>query len=194
MLEVSTLLISIVCICAVPALVISQLRGVLPSHLFLPLLVADLGVLLVLRRVQYGLLSIRLASRSDSLLNVFRDLPRRYVGLEDGDTYQKTKLLPEDQGVCLLDCERQRLLIEGCTHRYVIYGKDVSCIEAVSAYSLSGVLLDFTVGGGDLKVMLSVAGHGPLASLTGAFNPGKGAKDFADILNVTLFGIEAPSQ
>ncbi|MHC4657784.1 MAG: hypothetical protein ACYS83_01220, partial [Planctomycetota bacterium] len=61
-------------------------------------------------------------------------------------------------------------------------------------YSLSGVLLDFTVGGGDLKVMLSVAGHGPLASLTGAFNPGKGAKDFADILNVTLFGIEAPSQ
>jgi hypothetical protein len=42
--------------------------------------------------------------------------------------------------------------------------------------------------------MLSVAGHGPLASLTGAFNPGKGAKDFADILNVTLFGIEAPSQ
>jgi hypothetical protein len=190
--ELPTLVISLACsACAFGALPL-KLLGVLPSRLLLPVLIVGLGVLLVVRWIKAVLLGIYLSSRSDSLLKAFSELPRKSVGLEDGESHQKLKVVIEDEGVCLLDSEKRRLLIEGCSHRYVIYGKDVRSIEPVWGYAKSGVLLECTVAGQDMKVMLCVAGQGPIASLTEAFKPSKGAKDLARILNDTLFAAQSP--
>jgi hypothetical protein len=194
MFEIPALLISIVCMVAIPALIIGSMVGIVPSRLVFPLLIANLGLLLVLRRIKSWILRVYLSSRSDSLLKAFGNLPNRYVGMEDGNTYSKGKLLIEDEGVCLLDSEQQRLLIEACSYRYVIYGKDVHCVQPVSGYAMSGTLLDFTVAGQELKVMLSVAGHGPLTSLVESFAPGKSAKNLTGIVSVTLFGTEGPAE
>lgn len=189
MVELPTLFISTACMCAVPSLPILALRGLLPLPLLVPLLVVNLGILLVLRRFKSWFLSAYLSSRKDSLMKAFGNLPKKYVGIEDGNTYKKTKLVIEDEGVCLLDSQRQRLLIEACSHRYIIYGKDVRSVSPVSAYALSGALLHCTLAGKDIKIMFGVAGHGPLTSLTEAFAPKHSAKGLVTILQSTLFGI-----
>ena len=98
MLELPTLFISMVCLFAVPALLICGFSKVLPSYVVTPLLLLNLGVLLVLRRFKSWLLSVCLGSRPESLLKAYSGLPREYVGLENGDTYKNALLMcyPDD--------------------------------------------------------------------------------------------------
>jgi hypothetical protein len=149
-----------------------------------------LAVLLVIRMLQARILSAYLASRADGLLRAFESLPRRPIGLEETRTHKKTKLVTEDAGVCLLDAERRRLLIEGCQYRYVIHAKDVALVEPVSGYALSGARVVCRFGEQSLDFVLTMAGQGPLASLLHAFGPSQGASNLAGVLNQTLFGID----
>jgi hypothetical protein len=149
-----------------------------------------LAVLLVIRMLQARILSAYLGSRPDGLVRTFDSLPRRPIGLEETRTHKKTKLVTEDAGVCLLDAERRRLLIEGCQYRYVIHARDVVLVEPVSGYALSGARLLCGIAGQNLDMVLTTAGHGPLASLLQAFVPSEGASSLAGVLNHTLFGTD----
>jgi hypothetical protein len=149
-----------------------------------------LAVLLVMRTPQARILRAYLTSRPDGLLRAFDGLPRRSIGLEETRTYKKTKFVTEDAGVCLLDAERRRLLIEGCQYRYVIHAKDVALVEPVSGYALSGARVVCRFGEQSLDFVLTMAGQGPLASLLHAFGPSHGASNLAGVLNQTLFGME----
>jgi hypothetical protein len=101
--------------------------------------------------------------------------------------------LAEDEGVCLLDAKRQRILIEGCSFRHVIYAKDVYSLEAASGYALSGARLVCRMGGQQIDMVIKSAGHGPLASLMQAFAPSAQAAGLAATLNQTLFGTDTPA-
>jgi hypothetical protein len=149
-----------------------------------------LAVLLVMRTPQARILRAYLTSRPDGLLRAFESLPRRSIGLEETRTYKKTKFVTEDAGVCLLDAERRRLLIEGCQYRYVIHAKDVALVEPVSGYALGGARVVCRFAGQDLDMVLTTAGQGPLASLVHAFAPSEGASGLAGVLNQTLFGMD----
>jgi len=81
-------------------------------------------------------LRLFLARRPQGFVKAFRDLRPVVVGVEDARTYRKQKMIIEDQGVCLLDPDRRRILLEGCAYRYAIYAKDVSAISPVSGYAL----------------------------------------------------------
>jgi hypothetical protein len=192
MVEIPTSLISTLCmLCGCLALPLT-LIGVLPYRIFVPAVVVGLTVLLVLRRIKSLLLRARLSSRSDSLLKAFDNLPKKYVAIENGNTYRKIKFVTEDEGVCLLDAKKRRLLIEACSYRYIIYAQDVRSVEPVSTYGGSGALLDCTMAGYDIKFMLGVAGQGPIASMTDAFNPASAARDLATTLKNTLFATQPP--
>jgi len=95
--------------------------------------------------------------------------------------------------VCFLDAQRQRVLIEGCSFRHVIYAKDVFSVEPISGYALSGARLICRMAGHQIDMVLKTSGHGPLASLTQAFAPAAGAEGLATVLNRTLFGSEVAS-
>jgi hypothetical protein len=115
------------------------------------------------------------------------------VGLEDGATYKKPKFVTEDQGICLLDPERHRFLLEGCAYRYVVYAQDVVSVEPVSAVALSGARVHCRIAEPSLDLVLTAAGPGPLASLVQSFNPQVGAVGLVVVLNRTLFGAEQPA-
>jgi len=149
-----------------------------------------LAVLLAIRAPQARILRAYLTSRPDGLLRAFESLPRRSIGLEETRTYKKTKFVIEDAGVCLLDAEQRRLLIEGCQYRYVIHAKDVALVEPLSGYAFSGARLLCRFGEQSLDFVLTAAGQGPLASLVHAFAPSEGASGLAGVINQTLFATD----
>jgi len=158
------------------------------SAMLISLLV--LAVMLAFRLPQARILKTYLTSRPDGLLRAFDSLPRRSIGLEETRTYKKTKFVTEDAGVCLLDAEQRRLLIEGCQYRYVIHAKDVALVEPVSGYAFSGARLLCRFGEQNLDFVLTTAGQGPLASLVHAFAPSEGASSLAGVINQTLFATD----
>jgi hypothetical protein len=163
--------------------------GILSEKWVLPLLSIVLAISLTFRKAQAFVLKTYLSRRPDSFLKLFAGLPARVLALEDAATYRKTKIVVEDDTVCLLDSERRRLLIEGCCYRYVIYAKDVYSIGPVSGYALSGARLHCRVAGQNFEVVLVVRGHGPIASLVQSFSPSTDAEGLASTLNRTLFGV-----
>ena len=192
-LAVSQIVISLVCILCCLGLFLLSLKGAISRGTSMLWSLLILAVMLLLRLPAARILRAYLSSRPDSLLRAFENLPGQAVGLEDAKTYKKSKLVIEDSGVCLLDSERRRLLLEGCQYRYVLYGKDVVSVEPVSMYALSGARVNCRMGGHYLEFVLTAAGHGPLASLIQAFVPSEGAKGLATVLNRTLFGAETAS-
>src|SRR2546425_9098346 len=89
-------------------------------------------LLLVVRRICWLWLARRLRSRRDGFgsESARQVLP---VRIEDARTTQKVKVVSEDQGICILDGERRRLLVEGCAYRYLICARDVVELRAISA-------------------------------------------------------------
>lgn len=189
--ELSSVFVSTVClIIAVSALPLTLL-GVLSLRWMYPILLIGLAVALVFRKVKSWLMRMYLRLRSDSLLKPFGHLPSMPVGLEDARTHKKAKLVIEDEGVCLLDSERHRLLFEGCSYRYVIYAGDVLSVEPVSGYALSGARVNCMMAGHSFDAALMSAGQGAVASLIQAFSPSTEAKSLASHLNRTLFGSDS---
>jgi len=191
--EVPNFTIIIACLISLPLAVLLRMQGVLSEGQVVAVTLGGLAVMLVLRKVRSMALKAVLALRTAGLIKQFPELPGKAVAIEDGRTVQRIKFLTEDEGFCLLDAQRQRLLIEGCSFRHVIYAKDVYSVEAVSGYALSGARLVCRMGGHQIDMALKSAGQGPLASLVHAFVPSIQATGFATILNRTLFGIDEPA-
>jgi hypothetical protein len=173
--------------------IVLSFKGVLSREGVMLLLFVLLVASLLARMPQAAILKAYVSSRPDGFSRAFPILPAKPIGLEEGRTYKKSKFVIEDSGVCLLDPERQRLLLEGCQYRYVIRAKDVASVEPVAGYALSGARINCRVAGHQLDFVLTTAGQGPLASLLHAFVPSEGAKGLASELNRTLFGQETPS-
>jgi len=148
---------------------------------------------LVFRKVRSVVMKTFLLGRADGFLKAFGGLESRAIAIEEGATVQKVKFLTEDEGVCLMDPERQRLLIEGCSYRYVIYAKDIFSIDPISGYALSGARVVCRMSGEVIDMVLKAAGHGPLGSLVQAFAPQSQAAGLAVVLNWTLFGTQVAS-
>ena len=165
----------------------------LPSRQSILLLLLGLALSLLVRGFKAVILKAYLSSRPDSLLKVFPDLPQRVVGLEEEKTVKRVKWVTEDSGICLLDRANQRLLLEGCEYRYLIRAKDVSLVEPISGYALSGARLTCRIAGHDLEMVMKVAGQGPLASLVHSFAPHTGASSLATDLIRTLFWADRES-
>lgn len=154
---------------------------------------AGFVVSLVFRKLRSLLMKLFLSGRADGFVKNFRGLESRPINIEEGATVQKVKFLTEDEGVCLLDPERQRLLIEGCSYRYVIYAKDIFSIDPISGYALSGARVVCRMRSEVIDMVLKSAGQGPLGSLVQAFAPQSQAAGLAVMLNWALFGTQVAS-
>jgi hypothetical protein len=192
-LELATLTVSTICLINSVLILPLKLLGFIPGFIFVPVLLIGLAILLVMRKIKSMILKSVLVSRPGSLLKEFSDLPARAIGLEDGKTCKKIKILTEDEGFCIMDSENRRLLIEGYLYRYVIYADDVRSVTPVSAYALGGADIKCKVGGEPLHIVLAVAGQGPLASIVEAFNPHENATGLSGFINQTLFNSPGPS-
>jgi hypothetical protein len=190
--EVPNFLIIIGCWILFLVAMLLGLLGIVSERAAAVVLLVGFAMALVVRKVRSILLKVFLSQRSDGLIKNFPELPTRAVAIEEGKTVQKIKFLTEDEGVCLLDGKQQRLLIEGCSFRHVIWAKDVLSVEAISGYALSGARLVCRMGGHEIDMGIKSAGQGPLASLVQAFVPSAQATGLATILNRTLFGTETP--
>src|SRR6185369_9415882 len=147
------------------------------------LLLIALAVSLSVRALHSLAIRFYISSRKESLLRLCKDLPAVTVGIEDGKTHRKTKLVIEDEGVCLLDEQRRRLLVEGFSYRYAICAQDVYSVEPVSTQALSGARVRCRVAGLDFDVVLTARLHNPLASLVQAFSSSTEAANLASRLN-----------
>jgi hypothetical protein len=172
------------------ATIVFSIRGQISRESAMLVLFVLLVVNLFSRMPHASISKAHLSSRSDSFLQAFPLLPAKAVGLEEGKTYRKTKFVSEDSGVCLMDPERRRVLIEGCQYRYVFYAKDIRSVGPVSTFSLGGARLNCRIGEHELDLVLTVLVRGPLSSLIQAFAPSEGAKGLATELNRTFFGVE----
>jgi hypothetical protein len=191
LIEIPTLLLSLsTLLCGIVVLPLAWFK-IIPPQWALPILLVGLFVSLFFRKIKSWIVKWYLASRPVSFMKTFGDLPAIPVAIEDGKTQKKTKLIAEDDCICLLDADQRRLLIDGCSYRYVVCVKDVLSVEPVSGYALSGARLICRVAGRDLDIGLTATGHGPLNSLTQAFSPATLATGLASRLNRTLFGTDA---
>ncbi len=188
LIELPFVAISLICLFAALSALPLTYAGVLPRNWTLPMLVIGLVISLTFRWVKSLIMKMYLVLRAEGFLRLFPGLPAKAVGLEDAATHKKTKLVVEDEGVCLLDAERQRVLLEGCSYRYVVYARDVYAVEPVSGYAMSGARMSCRMAGHDLNMVLMSRGHGPIASLVQTVSPSSGAADLASTLNRTLFG------
>jgi len=168
-------------------------QNVLTVGQALALVTACMLIALSFRKIRSVLLKQILRWREGSLLEACSDLPTRAIAIEDSATVQQVKILTEDEGVLLLDEMRQRILIEGCSFRHVIYARDVEAVGAVSGYALSAARLVCEMGGKRIDMVIKSAGQGPLGSFTQAFFPHVQAAGLASVLNRTLFGEAAPN-
>jgi len=192
--EGPSLTISIACFLSVLLAGLFGVLGVFSERQALALTMGSFAIALVYRKVRSMILRRVLTLRRHSLIRDFPELPARAVAIEDATTVQKIKFLTEDEGLCLLDSKRRRLLIEGCSFQHVIYGTDVSSVEAVSGYALSGARLLCRMGGQQIDMVIKSAGQGPLASLVQAFAPSLQAAGLLTVLNRTLFGADVPAE
>jgi hypothetical protein len=174
------------------AIALAMLK-VISEQQALIIILAGFALALVFRKLRSLLMKSFLSCRADGFVKGFRGLESRPVAIEEGKTVQKIKFITEDEGVCLLDAGRQRLLIEGCSYRYLIYAKDVFSIDPISGYALSGARVVCRMGQEQIDMVLKSAGQGPLASLVQAFAPQTQAAGLATVLNRTLFGADAPA-
>ena len=109
--------------------------------------------------------------RFDALFEARGDAKMVVSNIESTKTYHVFKFAPDDVGLVCFDVERQRLLIEGCTHRYVICGRDVLQLEPVQSHSENVICLTYQIGQAKLSLTLTCE------SMKKAF------------LNQTIFGV-----
>jgi hypothetical protein len=80
----------------------------------------------------------------------------RKVSLEDAKTYHIGKLAGED--ICLyhLDKQKQRLVMEGCNHRYIIRGRDITRLESLKTGPEAAIGVFYKIGDTELAIVLQV--------------------------------------
>ncbi len=190
LIEIPFLIFTFVAMVGVMAVGILSALNILPTRLRFILLSIGLAISLVSRWVKSLIMKPYLRLRSNSLLSAFKDLPLANVGIENWETRERIKMIPEDEGICVLDAERRRLLIEGCSYRYIVYARDVYSLTPASGYAMSGVRMTCRMAGEKIDVILKVRGHGPIASLVQTFSPQTGATKLSKRITQTLFGVD----
>jgi hypothetical protein len=192
-IEIPLVVVSLLCLIAtLTSIALTSINIGTPS-LRMGLLLGSLAINLTARMVKSWIVRGYLKLRADSVLRAVKDLPDANVGIENGKTHQKLKLVIDDEGICLMDAARQRLLIEGFAYRYVLYARDVYSLEPVSGFGSSGVLVKSRMAGADMDFAFKVRGHGPIASLVQTFSPATGAKELAVKLARALFDSDTPT-
>src|SRR5438552_10929669 len=93
------------------AIVLAMLQ-VISERQAVVITLAGFVLALVFRKARSVLMKSFLSWRADGFVKGFTGLESRPIAIEEGKTIQKIKFLTEDEGVCLLDNQRQRLLIE----------------------------------------------------------------------------------
>ncbi len=166
--------------------------GILPGEYVPRLLLIGLLIATLQGWVSSRITRFYINGREGSFRREFPQLKSRPVGLEDAETYLKTKILPEDEGVCLLDPEKRRILVDGCVFRHVIWARDVLRVEPVSGYAISGANITCKLGGQELAFVLKSSGHGPIGSIVQALVPSANAKNLARSVNEALSDTPEP--
>ena len=80
------------------------------------------------------------------------------VEVEETDTFSKMKAVSEDVGLLLLYPQQRCVVVEGLTHRYVIYADDVLLARPVQGASNVGLGVRYLVGGAT-RVPLDITLH-----------------------------------
>jgi hypothetical protein len=80
------------------------------------------------------------------------------VEVEETATYSKMKAVSEDLGLLLMYPETRCVVIEGLTHRYVIYANDVLLVRPVQGATTIGLGIQYLVGSGK-RVPLDITLH-----------------------------------
>ena len=74
--------------------------------------------------------------------------------LEDSKTYHIGKLATEDVCLCHIDKQKQRMMLEGCSHRYIIRGRDITRLEPVKSGPEIAIAVFFKIGDTELSMVL----------------------------------------
>jgi hypothetical protein len=77
------------------------------------------------------------------------------VELEDTTTFSKMKAVTEDLGVALAYPEQRCVVIEGISHRYLIYADDVTLLREVPGPTASGLGIQYLAAGERLDLTLT---------------------------------------
>jgi hypothetical protein len=77
------------------------------------------------------------------------------VELEETRTFSKMKAVTEDLGVVLMYPEQRCVVIEGVTHRYLIYAEDVVEVRPVAGPTSSGFGIHYLAAGEPLDITLT---------------------------------------
>ena len=77
------------------------------------------------------------------------------VELEETRTFSKMKAVTEDLGVVLMYPEQRCVVIEGVTHRYLIYAEDVVEVRPVPGPTTAGLGIHYLAAGEPLDITLT---------------------------------------
>jgi hypothetical protein len=131
------------------------------------LLLMGLGILcflfqlLLFPRITTWLLLGYFARRPGNLIDAQRArLPRKLIRIEDPATFHISKITPEDWGICVLDAQHRRLIIEGISHRYLIRGVDVTQLKPVQSSMSVVVQINYRIGEHTFGIALNRYGMG----------------------------------
>jgi hypothetical protein len=121
----------------------------------LGLMVTGLIFLFLISTIHKNILKHRLLTRPGSLFEPSAAGPFMFFHLEDSKTYHVRKSLPEDFCLCVIDALRRRLLIEGCTYRYIVRAEDVLRLAPAETGTKISIDLTWKIGAEQLAVVLS---------------------------------------
>ena len=135
-------------------------RGVLGMSEHAVLAVAGLcsgtGFVLMIHGVRYGRRRARRAIAAR--LDIQSGTQAIDVEVEDASTYTVMKAVTEDLGVLLMYPAQQCVVIEGVTHRYLIYAADVTQLREVPGPYTTAVGIAYLAAGEPLDVTLKQQG------------------------------------
>jgi hypothetical protein len=116
------------------------------------------AVLLVFGQIYFftTLLKRRLLGRAGCLFEKAHLPKLRMALLEDSKTYHLGKLATEDICLVHIDKSKQRLVLEGCNHRYIIRGRDITRLEPVKSGPEIAIGIYFKIGDTELPIVLQV--------------------------------------
>jgi hypothetical protein len=76
------------------------------------------------------------------------------ITIEDGQTFEKPKAVPEDIGAVILHPASRCIQIEGVTHRYMIHADDVLEADCRKTPTSRALVIEYAIGATSLRVAL----------------------------------------
>ncbi|MEX2216072.1 MAG: hypothetical protein WD768_18315 [Phycisphaeraceae bacterium] len=81
-----------------------------------------------------------------------------FVHLEDGNTFSKAKLFPDDDGFMLIDQRTRALLIEGERYRYIILAENIEAMQLATVHGRGAIDLTYRIGSTSLRLAIYADG------------------------------------